>query len=318
MEIGGLPERVERLTSQVGKVVFGAEENLRRALTAFMAGGHVLLEGPPGVAKTLLARAFARSLGLDFRRLQCTPDLMPGDVVGTNIFDFRSQTFHLTRGPVFCEFLLADEINRTPPKTQAALLEAMQERSVSIDGVTHPLSPLFFVMATQNPIEHEGTYPLPEAQIDRFLFKLAVDYPGVEEELRAVMIHSGGAGSPDLDEMGLEPIFDKEEVAELRRIPARVRVEEDVARYAVSLARATREHPSFSVGLSTRAAVVLAAAGRAAAALEGREFTLPDDLKFLFLPLARHRVILDPGAQLEGVDEETVLEEILQAVVPPR
>ncbi len=318
MEIGELPERFEFLAGEIGKVVLGSRELTRRSLAAFMAGGHVLLEGPPGVAKTLFARSFARSLGLDFRRIQCTPDLMPGDVLGTNLFDFRSQEFHLTRGPVFCEFLLADEINRTPPKTQAALLEAMQEGAVTIDGVTHPLSPLFFVAATQNPIEHEGTYPLPEAQLDRFLFKLLVSYPPEEDEVRAVQAHSGGAAMPDLDALGVKPLFDKDEVRALRSLPARVHSEEDIARYSVNLVRATREHPSLSVGLSTRAAVVLVAAGRAAAALEGRDYTVPDDLKGLFLPLARHRVILEPGAQLEGVSEDQVLSEILRSVEPPR
>ncbi len=318
MEIGELPERFEALAGRIGKVVMGSKELTRHCLAAFMAGGHVLLEGPPGVAKTLFARAFARSLGLDFRRIQCTPDLMPGDVLGTNLFDFRSQEFHLTRGPVFCEFLLADEINRTPPKTQAALLEAMQEGAVTIDGVTHPLSPLFFVAATQNPIEHEGTYPLPEAQLDRFLFKLLVSYPGEEDEVLAVRAHSGGAAMPDLDALGVEPLFGKEEVLALRRIPAKVHSEEDIARYSVDLVRATREHPSLSVGLSTRAAVVLVAAGRAAAALEGRDYTVPDDLKGLFLPLARHRVILEPGAELEGVGEDQVLSQILRSVEPPR
>ncbi len=318
MEIGELPGRLEETVERVGRVVYGARRLTRDALTAFMAGGHILLEGPPGVAKTLFARALARCLGLDYRRLQCTPDLMPGDVLGANIFDFRSQEFHLTKGPVFCEFLLADEINRTPPKTQAALLEAMQERSVTIDGVSHPLPGTFFVTATQNPIEHEGTYPLPEAQLDRFLFKLIVSYPAEEEEVLAVRAHSTGAGTPDLDALGVEPVFRREEIGELRRIPGRIRADEDVARYSVGLARATREHPSLSVGLSTRAAVVLLAAARAAAALEGRDYALPDDLKSLFFPLARHRVILDPGAQLEGVTEEEVLEEIVQSVVPPR
>ncbi len=318
MEIGDLPGRFRALADRIGRVVFGSEELLRQALAAFMAGGHILLEGPPGVGKTLLVRALARTLGLEFRRIQCTPDLMPGDVLGTNIFDFRSQEFHLTRGPVFCEFLLADEINRTPPKTQAALLEAMQEGSVTIDGVTHPLPQVFFVTATQNPIEHEGTYPLPEAQLDRFLFKLVVPYPPREEEVHAVQAHSASAGMPDLDALDLEPLFGKEEVRALRSIPAAVRAEEDIARYSVDLVRATRDHPSLAVGLSTRAAVVLVAAGRAAAALDGRDYTVPDDLKGLFAPLARHRVILEAGAQLEGISEEEVLSEILGSVEPPR
>ena len=316
--IARLRDIKQALIEQVGRVVFGAEELVTLCLGAVMVRGHVLLEGPPGVAKTLLARVLARSLGMELRRIQCTPDLMPGDVLGANLFDFRSQTFHLTRGPVFTEFLLADEINRMPPKTQAALLEAMQERSATIDGVSHPLSPRFLVMATQNPIEHEGTYPLPEAQLDRFLFKLVSGYPGVEEETRAVAAHCHGAAMPDLDALGVAAIASPEAVDALRAIPARVRIEGDVIRYVVSLVRATREHGALAVGLSPRAAVMLAAAGRAMAALEGRDYVVPDDVKGVFLPAARHRVILAPGAELEGIREERVLLEVREGVEPPR
>ncbi|MEQ9325576.1 MAG: MoxR family ATPase, partial [Polyangiaceae bacterium] len=243
---------------------------------------------------------------------------MPGDVIGANIFVFRTQTFTLTRGPVFTEFLLADEINRTPPKTQSALLEAMQERTVTIDAETHRLSGRFMVMATQNPVEHEGTYPLPEAQLDRFLFKLMVGYPNLEQEVAAVLRHGASAGMPDLDEAGVETVLSEEEVDALRTLPASVRLEQNVAHYAVELARATRQHPALAVGLSPRAATNLAAAARAAAALEGRDFVIPDDIKGLFLSAARHRVLVTPAAEMQDMRVDDILGEVLGAVTPPR
>lgn len=302
----------------VSRVVYGASEHTRLAVIALMVRGHLLLEGVPGTGKTLFARTFARAVGLAMRRIQCTPDLMPGDVIGANIFDFRTQTFTLTRGPVFTEFLLADEINRTPPKTQSALLEAMQERTVTIDAETHRLSGRFMVMATQNPVEHEGTYPLPEAQLDRFLFKLMVGYPNLEQEVAAVLRHGASAGMPDLDEAGVETVLSEEEVDALRTLPASVRLEQNVAHYAVELARATRQHPALAVGLSPRAATNLAAAARAAAALEGRDFVIPDDIKGLFLSAARHRVLVTPAAEMQDMRVDDILGEVLGAVTPPR
>jgi MoxR-like ATPase len=309
---------LSHLTEQVGRVIFGAEEHTRLAFIALLVRGHVLLEGVPGTGKTLFASSFARSLGLGMRRIQCTPDLMPGDVLGANIFDFRTQTFALTKGPVFTEFLLADEINRTPPKAQAALLEAMQERAVTIDGTTHALSDRFTVMATQNPVEHEGTYPLPEAQLDRFLFKLDVGYPAETQEVQAVLAHCGSSSMPDLDARGVQPFATGEQLDALRRVPAAVHIERPVAEYAVALARATRTHDSLSVGLSPRAATVLAASARAAAACDGRSYTVPDDVKSLFVPVARHRVTLAPAAEMEDVDAESVLREIAEQVPAPR
>ena len=307
-----------QLTEQIGRVVYGAEEHTRLAFLALMVRGHLLLEGVPGTGKTLFARAFARSLGLGMRRVQCTPDLMPGDVVGANIFDFRTQSFTLTQGPVFTEFLLADEINRTPPKTQSALLEAMQERSVTIDGTTHALSERFMVMATQNPVEHEGTYPLPEAQLDRFLFKLVVGYPSPEQEVAAVMTHGDRSGMPDFDALGVAPMVSGEQVDALRRVPTTVRLEQPIATYVVELCRATREHASLAVGLSPRAATNLAAAARASAAVAGRDFVIPDDVKALFVAAARHRVLITPAAEMDDVQVDDVLREVVAQVAPPR
>lgn len=305
-------------TAQIGRVVFGAEDHVRHAFIAWMARGHTLFEGVPGTGKTFLAHCLARCLGLPARRLQCTPDLMPGDVLGANIFDFRTQQFVLTRGPVFTEFLLADEINRCPPKTQSALLEAMQERSVTIDGTTHGLSRSFMVVATQNPVESEGTYPLPEAQLDRFLFKVDVGYPSLDQEVAAVLTHGGSSDAPDLDALQMSPVVDEQERGVLMDAPAGVHVDRKIAEYAVQLARETRQHPALSVGLSPRAAIHLVAAGRAAASCEARGYVIPDDVKALFVALARHRVMLAPAAEMEGVQADDVLREIAKTVTAPR
>lgn len=303
---------------QVGRVVFGADQHVHHAFVAWLARGHLLLEGVPGTGKTLLARCIARCLGLSTRRLQCTPDLMPGDVLGANIFDFRTQQFTLTRGPVFTEFLLADEVNRCPPKTQSALLEAMQERSVTIDGTTHALSPSFMVVATQNPVESEGTYPLPEAQLDRFLFKIEVGYPDQEQEVRAVLAHGSSSENPNLDRLEVAAVIQPDQRDALMQLSSRIHVDRKIAEYVVKLGRETRAHPALSVGLSPRAATHLVAAGRAAAACEARGYVIPDDVKSLFVALARHRVMLAPAAEMEGVRIDDVLREIIKQVEAPR
>lgn len=311
-------EALQTLTAEVSRAVYGAEEHVRLTFIAVMVRGHVLYEGVPGTGKTFLARTLSHCLGLTMRRLQCTPDLMPGDVLGANIFDFRTQSFHLTQGPVFTDILLADEINRTPPKTQSALLEAMQERAVTIDGTTHELTSRFTVIATQNPVEQEGTYPLPEAQLDRFLFKIDVGYPSPEQEVAAVLAHGSSGGMPTPTELGLKVLGSPEIVDALREIPGTVHLDPRVAEYVVSLARATRGHPALSVGLSPRASTMLAAAARAKAACEGRDYALPDDVKALFLPLARHRVMVTTTAEMEDVRADQVLREVVAAVPAPR
>jgi MoxR-like ATPase len=306
------------IRERIGRVVVGQEDTLHLATVALLSEGHVLLEGAPGTAKTLLARCFAACLALDFKRVQFTPDLMPGDIVGTNLFDFRTNQFTLTRGPIFTEFLLADEINRTPPKTQSALLEAMQERSVTIDGTSHPLSASFMVMATQNPIEHEGTYPLPEAQLDRFLFKILVPYPERDQERDMVRLHGNRSAMPRPEDFGIEPITDAGGLREARSTVAGLRLADEMVDYVVDLVRATRMHPAIQVGASPRAANMLAIGARAAAVLEGRDFVIPDDVKALFRPAVRHRVVLSPTAEVEGRDADEVLTQVLDQVAAPR
>jgi MoxR-like ATPase len=318
MEIERVRELGNALREQIGRVVIGQEEALDLLFVTQVSAGHMLLEGPPGTGKTLLARCFAASLQLGFKRIQFTPDLMPGDVLGTNLFDFQSNSFTLTRGPIFTEFLLADEINRTPPKTQAALLEAMQERTVTIDGRSHPLSPGFLVVATQNPIEQEGTYPLPEAQLDRFLFKALVSYPNREEERAMVHAHGHQTATPDLEHLGLRPLCDLAFINEVRSVVSSLRIADEMVDYVVDLVRATREHPALRWGASPRSANMLAAASRAAAVLDGRDFVIPDDVKRLWKPLMRHRVILSPSAEVDGLGTEAVLDQVLARVPAPK
>jgi MoxR-like ATPase len=314
----GIRDLGRALREQIGRVIVGQDEAIHLLFIALMSEGHLLLEGPPGTGKTLLARAFAASLRLDFKRIQFTPDLMPGDLLGTNLFNFQTSTFTLTRGPIFTELLLGDEINRTPPKTQAALLEAMQERTVTLDGRSHPLSAGFMVVATQNPIEQEGTYPLPEAQLDRFLFKVLVGYPDRDQERAMVRLHGHQTAMQDPGRLGLAPLCDLAFLTAARQVVAGLRLSDEIVGYVVDLVRATRENPALRYGASPRAANMLAAAARVAAVLDDRDFVLPDDVKSLWKPLMRHRVILSPGAEVDGVGADQVLDQILLQVKAPR
>ena len=318
MDLSEIKEASGRIRGEVAKAIVGQDRALDLLLVAIIAEGHVLLEGVPGTAKTLLARCFAASLSLDFGRIQFTPDLMPGDVLGTNLFDFQTNEFRLTKGPIFTQILLADEINRTPPKTQAALLEAMNERTVTIDGTTHDLGASFMVIATQNPIEHQGTYPLPEAQLDRFLFKHVLDYPSEEEERAIVTRHGNRATMADIESFGIAGVVAAGELASMRETVAGIRLSDDLVDYIVALARATREHPSLQFGVSPRAANMLASAARAYAGLAGRDYAIPDDVKLLANPTLRHRVVLAPGAEIEGLDADQVIEQIVEQTPAPR
>jgi MoxR-like ATPase len=308
----------DRMRAEIGKAVVGQSDTVELMLTALMAGGHVLLEGPPGTAKTFLAMCFARTLGLQYGRIQFTPDLMPGDILGTNLFNFQTSAFTLTRGPIFCELLLADEINRTPPKTQAALLEAMQERRVTIDGQAYSLGDHFMVVATQNPIEQQGTYPLPEAQLDRFLFKQTLKYPSAEEEFRIVASHGARTGSPDPAALGVGVATSPGELSEAVQAIAGIRLIDDLVRYIVALVRATRESSDIETGASPRAAAMLATAARARAALQGHDYVIPDDVKALALPALRHRVILSPAAEIEGRKVDEIVQGLIDRVEAPR
>lgn len=315
VEVGAIAARIR---NEVAKAVIGQTDTVDLMLTALFSGGHILLEGPPGTAKTLLAQSFARTLSLEFGRIQFTPDLMPGDILGSNLFNFQTSTFSLTRGPVFCDLLLADEINRTPPKTQAALLEAMQERSVTIDGETHALSDRFTVIATQNPIEQQGVYPLPEAQLDRFLFKQTLDYLSREDELKVVKAHGSQAGMPDPEGLGVTPIADQATVAAAVQTVSRVRLSDEIAAYVVDLIRSTRENADLQTGASPRAGSMLAVASRARAVLDGRDYVIPDDVKGLALPALRHKVVLSAAAEIEGRRVDQVIASLIDQVPAPR
>lgn len=308
----------ETIIAEVGKAVVGQEDSVEMLVIALFSGGHVLLEGPPGTAKTLMAQSFARALDLDFGRIQFTPDLMPGDILGSNLFNFQTSSFTLTKGPIFCELLLADEINRTPPKTQAALLQAMQEREITIDGDTHDLSPRFTVVATQNPIEQQGVYPLPEAQLDRFLFKLAIGYPDAAEERRIVAAHGGRFHKIDAASLGVEAVTNAEGIAAAIDAVAGVTLVEEIVGYIVDIVRATRESPDLESGASPRAASLLARAACARAALHGRDYTIPDDVKLLAPAVLRHRMILSPSAEIDGRQIDTIVENLVEKVEAPR
>jgi MoxR-like ATPase len=313
-----VPSTVEHIRGELAKVIVGQDAVIEQVLVALLAEGHALVEGVPGTGKTLLVKTLARIVGADFGRIQFTPDLMPSDITGTNVFNTATASFSLRRGPVFTDMLLADEINRTPPKTQAALLEAMEERQVTIDGEQHRLSPLFTVFATENPIEYEGTYPLPEAQLDRFLLKVIIDYPTQEEEARVVSNWDSGFSARRLEQVDVRPLPEPEAVMRCRAEVRGARMEPGVQRYLVELVRRTREHPSVAYGASPRASVALLLCSKALAAMGGRDFATPDDVKAVALPTLRHRLSLRAEAELDGATTDAVILDILNTVEVPR
>ncbi len=309
-----LGEKMEKVIDEVKKVIVGKDEVLREVLYTIIAGGHILFEDNPGLAKTLIVRSFAQVIGCDFKRVQFTPDLMPADITGAYIFDRRTGEFKFLKGPVFTNILLADEINRSPPKTQAALLEAMQEKQVTVEGETYKLEEPFIVIATQNPIEYEGTYPLPEAQLDRFLVKLSIGYPSKEDEIEILRRRMAWKQ----DEIQLERIITKEDVLAIRKKVEDVFVDDDILNYIVSIVRATRSHVQVEVGASPRGSIAILKLARARALLEGRDFVIPDDVKTVARIALVHRIILKPEPWIRGVRPMDVLNEVLKKVPVPK
>jgi MoxR-like ATPase len=316
-----MPEQTAFFTAhgraELGKAIVGQTSVIDHLLAVFLCGGHALLEGVPGTAKTLAVKVLARVCRLEFQRVQCTPDLMPADILGTNIYNVATGAFSFHQGPVFTDFLLVDEVNRMPPRSQAALLESMEERQVTIDGGRHRLSSFYTVFATQNPVEFEGTYPLPEAELDRFWFKIRINYPQADDEVEILNRYQSGFDAHDLDKLGLVSV-DAEMLAAARREVAEVRVGPELFRYASNVVRRTRDWPALSLGGSPRATVVLMLAAKALAAMDGREYLIPDDIKAAAFPVLRHRLVVKPEADIEGVTADRVVEEILATVEIPK
>ncbi|MCL1874831.1 MAG: MoxR family ATPase [Synergistaceae bacterium] len=318
MDLESISAIVKDIREEVSKVIIGQKKTLDLMLTSLLCGGHVLLEGVPGSGKTLIVQSFAASIDLQFGRIQFTPDMMPGDVLGVNLFNFQTNSFVITPGPIFTQILLADEINRTPPKTQAALLQAMSERQVTIDRQTYPLGNEFMVVATQNPIEQQGTYPLPEAQLDRFLFKIAIDYPNMEEERKIVRRHGQYSAMPKISDFSVNARVNRQILTDARAITAGIRLTDALIDYIVDIVRTTRQHHAIETGASTRAATMMSAAARAYAAVNGRDFVIPDDIKYLAIPLLRHRIVMTPASDIEGVTGDNALRAIIDETPAPR
>lgn len=317
-DLNEVTQLTSRLRAELRKVVYGQDETITQVLAALLAGGHVLLEGKPGLGKTHMVLALASTFGGDFGRLQFTPDMMPSDITGFTLFDMKSQTFQTRKGPVFTNLLLADEINRAPAKTQAALLEVMQEEQVTIDGESLPVSPPFMCFATQNPIEQEGTYPLPEAQLDRFLIKVIIDYPSLSEELQVVSNVTAAAGGRGLNPRSVDRVCDSSSIIEAQRMTAKVEVVPEVIDYAIRLTRYTREAPGMSLGAGTRGAISLVQLAKAYAIMEGRNYAIPDDVKSATLPVFRHRVQVAPEVAISGQNVDDLLCTTMESVEAPR
>lgn len=312
------PSTVAHILNELRKTIVGQDEVIEQIIVAVLAEGHALLEGVPGTAKTLTVKTLSHILGAQFSRIQFTPDLMPSDITGTNVFNMQTSQFSLRQGPIFTDILLADEINRTPPKTQAALLEAMEERQTTIDGERYPLSPIFTVLATENPIEYEGTYPLPEAQLDRFLLKVIIDYPAQEEEQEIVARWDAGFNSHHLEQVNIQPLADPGAIRRCREEVRGMRMEPGVQKYVVEIVRKTRNHPTVLYGASPRAAIALLLCSKALAAIRGRDFPTPDDIRDIAAPVLRHRLALRAEAELEGATNDAVISDILKTVEVPR
>jgi MoxR-like ATPase len=311
-------ETYEKIQTESRKVIVGQDEAFAQIVVALFTGGHVLLEGVPGTAKTLMAKTLAHLVDAQFRRVQLTPDLMPSDIVGTQVFDVATSRFHLRKGPIFTQILLGDEVNRAPAKTQSALLEAMEERQVTIEGQPQPLPEPFMVLATQNPVEYEGTYPLPEAQLDRFLFKVLIDYPPAEAETEVLRRYHAGFDAHDLAAAGLQTVITPADIARCRAEIGAVTVEPGILEYVTRIAAESRRSPDLILGGSPRASIYLLLASKTFAALEGRTYVTPDDVKHLAAPVYRHRIILKPEAEIEGLDADAIVRRILARVEVPR
>lgn len=317
-----MPQEVERSFSKIREkletIIVGQPVAIDLLLIALLAEGHVLLEGVPGTAKTLLVKAFSQLVNVKFTRIQLTPDMMPSDILGNSVYDLNSKKFYIKKGPIFTDFLLADEINRTPPKTQSALLEAMEERQVTIDGNVNAMTPLFMIFATQNPVEFEGTYPLPEAQLDRFMFKVLIEYPGKEAEKNMLLNYQNGFDPRKWKDTPLEALCSLEEVQSARSTVARITVEDSILDYIVELTTRTRNLADLALGASPRAAVIWLNASKACAAINGQKFVTPDHVKYVAKPLLRHRLLLTPEAELEGVSCDQIINTLLNQVPVPR
>lgn len=312
------PATVAHILNELRNTIVGQDDVIEQILVAILAEGHALIEGVPGTAKTLTVKTLAQIVGAQFSRIQFTPDLMPSDITGTNVFNVQTSQFTLRHGPIFTDILLGDEINRTPPKTQAALLEAMEERQATIDGETYPLSPLFTVLATENPIEYEGTYPLPEAQLDRFLMKILIDYPEADDEAEIVARWDAGFNSRHLEQVQIAPLPDPAAIQHCRAEVRSMRMEPGVQRYIVEIVRRTRTHPTILYGASPRASVALLLCSKALAAIRGRDFVTPDDIRDVAPPVLRHRLALRAEAELDGATADAVISDIVKTVEVPR